>query len=65
MLSLFLLGMLAREDDVLMIPVIGTGFRVIEEGIVPSKVVRDDTSPWFELVAMLMGEGTVFALVSI
>jgi hypothetical protein len=30
-LSLFLLGMLAREDDVLMIPVIGTGFRGVEE----------------------------------
>jgi hypothetical protein len=37
--------MLIREDDVLMIPVIGTGFGVIEEGIVPSMVVRDDTSP--------------------
>jgi hypothetical protein len=57
--------MFAREDDILMIPIIGTGFRVIEEGIVPSMVVRDDALPWFESVATLMGERTIFALVSI
>jgi hypothetical protein len=54
--------MLAREDDVLMIPVIGTGFRVVEEGIVPSMVVQDDAPPWFESIATLMGECTIFAL---
>jgi hypothetical protein len=57
--------MLAREDDVLMIPVIGTGFGVVEKGIVPSMVVRDDASSRFEAVTALMGEGIVSALVSV
>jgi hypothetical protein len=57
--------MLAREDDVFMIPVIGTGFGVVEKGVVPSMVVRDDTPPWFESVATLMGECTIFTLVSV
>jgi hypothetical protein len=57
--------MLAREDDVLMIPIIGIGFRVVEEGIVPSMVVWDDTLSWFKLVTTLMGQCTIFALVSI
>jgi hypothetical protein len=35
--------MLTREDDALMIPVIGAGFRGVEEQIVSSIVVRDDT----------------------
>jgi hypothetical protein len=64
-LSLFLLGMLAREDDILMIPIIGTGFGVIEEGIVSSMVVWDNAPSWFELFTMLMGEHTIFALVSV
>jgi hypothetical protein len=37
--------MLAREDDVLMIPIIGTSFGVFEERIVSSVVVWNDTSP--------------------
>jgi hypothetical protein len=57
--------MLTREDDIFMIPVIGTGFRMVEERIIPSVVVWDDTPTWFELVAMLMGESAIFALVSI
>jgi hypothetical protein len=57
--------MLTREDDVLMIPIIGTGFRVVEEGIIPSMVVRDDAPSWFETVATLMGESTIFAFMSV
>jgi hypothetical protein len=57
--------MLAREDDILMIPVIGTGFGGIEEGIIPSMVVWDNTSSWFESVAMLVGECAILALVSV
>jgi hypothetical protein len=67
--------MLAREDDILMIPVIGTGFGVVkegiissvmvEEGIISSMMVWDDALSWFETVATLMGERTILALVSI
>jgi hypothetical protein len=57
--------MLAREDDVLMIPVIGTGFGVVEEQIVSSVMVRDNASSWFELIAVLMGECAILALVPI
>jgi hypothetical protein len=57
--------MLAREDDVLMILVIGTGFGAVKERVIPSVVVQDDASSWFELVAMLMGKCTILALVSI
>jgi hypothetical protein len=64
-LSLFPLGMLSREDDALMIPVIGTGLRVVEEGIIPSMVVQDDAPPGLELVAALVQESTIFALVSV
>jgi hypothetical protein len=48
-----------------MIPVIGTGFRVVEEGIVPSMVVWNDASPRLEMVATLVGEGTIPTLVSV
>jgi hypothetical protein len=57
--------MFAREDDVLMIPIIGTGFGVFKEGIIPSVVTQNDTLSWFELVTVLMGECTIFALVPI
>jgi hypothetical protein len=57
--------MLTREDDALMIPIIGTGFGVVKERIVSSMVVRDNTLSWFELVAPLVRERTVLALVSI
>jgi hypothetical protein len=57
--------MLAGEDDVLMIPVIGTGFGAIEEQIIPSMVVQDNTPSWFESVATLVGQGTIFALMSV
>jgi hypothetical protein len=57
--------MFAREDDALMIPVIGTCFGVVEEGIVPSMVVGDGTSSGFEAVATLVGEGTIPTLVPI
>jgi hypothetical protein len=48
-----------------MIPVIGTGFGVVEEGVIPSMVVWDDTPSRFEPVATLIGEAAVFALVSV
>jgi hypothetical protein len=64
-LSLFLLGMFAREDDVLMIPFIGTGFGGVEERIVSPVVVWDDAPPWFESIATLVGKCTILALVSI
>jgi hypothetical protein len=48
-----------------MIPVIGTSFGMIEEGIVSSVMVGDDASPRFELVATLMGKSAIFALVSV
>jgi hypothetical protein len=57
--------MLAQEDDVIMIPIIGTCFRVVKEGIVPSVVIGDDTSPRFETVTALVGEGTIPTLVSV
>jgi hypothetical protein len=57
--------MFARKDDALMIPIIGISFRVVEEGIVSSMMVGDDTLPRFELVATLMGKSAIFALVSV
>jgi hypothetical protein len=57
--------MLAREDDVLMIPIIGTGFGVVKEGIIPFVMVRDDTLSWFESVATLVGESAILAFVSV
>jgi hypothetical protein len=48
-----------------MIPIIGTGFGVVKEGVIPSVVVRNNTLPRLEPVAMLMGEATVFTLVSV
>jgi hypothetical protein len=65
MFSLFLLGMFAREDDALMIPVIGTCLGVIEEGIIPSMVVEDGTSSWFKAVAMLMREAAIPTLMPV
>jgi hypothetical protein len=57
--------MLAREDDVLMIPIIGTGFWVVEERIVSPVVIGDNTPSRFELIVVLMGECAILALVSI
>jgi hypothetical protein len=57
--------MFAREDNVLVIPVIGTGLGVVEERVIPSMVVRDDTPSRFEPFATLMGESTIPALVSV
>jgi hypothetical protein len=57
--------MLAGEDDVLMIPVIETGFGGVEERIIPSVVVGDNAPSWFESVATLVGERTILALVSV
>jgi hypothetical protein len=57
--------MLAREDDALMIPIIGTGCWVVKEGIIPSVVIRDGALSGFEMVAMLVGESTIPTLVSV
>jgi hypothetical protein len=57
--------MLAREEDALMIPIIGTCSRVVEVGIIPSMVFRDGTTTWFIPVATLVGERTISALVPI
>jgi hypothetical protein len=48
-----------------MIPIIGTSFGVVEEGIVSSMMVGDNALPRFELVTTLMGKSAIFALVSI
>jgi hypothetical protein len=57
--------MLAREDNILMIPVIGTGFRVVKEGIVLSMMVQDDALSWFESIATLVRESAILAFVSV
>jgi hypothetical protein len=57
--------MFTREQDVLMIPVIGTCLGVVEVGIIPSMVVRHGTTTWSETVATLMGETAIPTLVSI
>jgi hypothetical protein len=57
--------MLARENDALMIPVIGTGFEMIKEGVISSMVIRNDALPRLELVTALVRESTILALVSV
>jgi hypothetical protein len=57
--------MLAREDDILMIPVIGTGFGGVEEQVISSVVVWNDALSRFESVTTLVGKGAILALVSI
>jgi hypothetical protein len=47
--------MLAREEDALMIPVIGTCSRVVEKGVIPSVVVGDGATPGFVSIATLVG----------
>jgi hypothetical protein len=57
--------MLAREDNAFMVPVVGTGFGVVEERVVPSVVVWDNTPSRFEGGTSLVREATVPALVPI
>jgi hypothetical protein len=57
--------MLAREDNPFVGPIVGTGLRVVEEGVIPSVMVWDDALPRLELLAILVGETTVPALVSV
>jgi hypothetical protein len=57
--------MLAREEDALMIPIIGTCLGVIKIGVIPSMVVGDGTTTWSILVTTLVGESTVPTLVPI
>jgi hypothetical protein len=57
--------MLAREEDALMIPVIGTCLRVIEIGVVTPMMFGDGAATWFVSVASLVGESTILAFVSI
>jgi hypothetical protein len=64
-LSLFPLGIFAREEDALMIPVIGACLRVIQIGVVSPMMFGDGTATRFVSVASLVGESTIPALVSI
>jgi hypothetical protein len=57
--------MLARKEDALMIPVIGTCLQVVEVGVIPSMMVGDGATTWSVTVAMLMEETAVPALVPI
>jgi hypothetical protein len=57
--------MLAREEDALMIPVIGICLRVIEIGVVTSMMFGDGAATWFVLVASLVGESTIPAFMSV
>jgi hypothetical protein len=57
--------MFAREEDALMIPVIGTRSGVIEEGVIPSMVFGDGASAGFVPVAMLVGESIIPTFVSV
>jgi hypothetical protein len=57
--------MLAREEDALVIPVIGTGPWVVEVGVIPSMVVGDGTSTRFVSLATLVGQAAISTLVSI
>jgi hypothetical protein len=51
--------MLAREEDALMIPIIGTCSWVVEVGVIPSMVFGDGAAIWFIPVASLVGESTI------
>jgi hypothetical protein len=55
--------MLAREEDALMIPVIGTCLWVVEVGVIPSMVFGDGTTTWFVPVATLVGQSAISTLV--
>jgi hypothetical protein len=57
--------MFAREEDALMIPVIGTCSRVVEEGVIPPMVFRDGAATWFVSVASLVGESAISTLVPV
>jgi hypothetical protein len=64
-LSLFLLGMLAREEDALMIPIIGTCLWVVKVGVVPCMVFGDSAATRFISVASLVGESAIPTFVSV
>jgi hypothetical protein len=57
--------MLAREEDALMIPVIGTCSQVVEVGVISSMVFRDGAATWFILIASLVWEPTISTLVPV
>jgi hypothetical protein len=57
--------MLAREEDALMIPVIGTRSQVVEVGVISSMVFGDGTATWFVPIASLVGESAIPTLVAV
>jgi hypothetical protein len=57
--------MFAREEDALVIPVIGTCSWVVKVGVVPSVMFGDGAATGFVSVASLVRESTVPTLVSI
>jgi hypothetical protein len=57
--------MFAREEDALMIPVIGARSRVVEVGVIPSMMFGDCAATWFISIATLVGESTVSTLVPV
>jgi hypothetical protein len=57
--------MFAREEDALMIPVIGTCLWVVEVGVIPSMMFEDGAATWFIPIATLVGESAISTLVSV
>jgi hypothetical protein len=57
--------MLAREQDALMIPVIGTCSWVVEVGVIPSVVFGDSATAGFVSIAALVGESAISTFVPI
>jgi hypothetical protein len=57
--------MLAREEDALVIPVIGACLWVVEEGIIPSMMFGDGAATWFIPIASLVGESAVSAFMPV
>jgi hypothetical protein len=57
--------MLAREEDALMIPFIGTCLWVVEIGVIPSMVFGDGAATQFVSVASLVGQSAIPTLVPV
>jgi hypothetical protein len=57
--------MFAREEDALMIPVIGTCSWVVEVGVIPSMVLGDGAATWFVPIASSVGESTISTFVPV
>jgi hypothetical protein len=57
--------MLAREEDALMIPVIGTCLRVVEVGVIAFVVFEDGAMAGFVSIATLVGQSAILTFVPI